>query len=101
MRKNAIVITSLLLTGSLLLSACANNSNNESSSANNAAAGSNSTNVEATTAPEIVPAGALSEPFTATDLSKLPAVVKTYRYHYRRTYGPKRSVHSLFSTKWL
>ncbi|MDH6427796.1 MULTISPECIES: ABC transporter substrate-binding protein [unclassified Paenibacillus] len=76
MRKNAIVITSLLLTGSLLLSACANNSNNESSSANNAAAGSNSTNVEATTAPEIVPAGALSEPFTATDLSKLPAVAQ-------------------------
>ncbi|MEK3769131.1 ABC transporter substrate-binding protein [Paenibacillus sp. FSL R5-0887] len=76
MRKNAIVITSLLLTGSLLLSACANNSNNESSSANNAAAVSNSTNVEATTAPEIVPAGALSEPFTATDLSKLPAVAQ-------------------------
>ncbi|OME03841.1 ABC transporter substrate-binding protein [Paenibacillus odorifer] len=76
MRKNAIVITSLLLTGSLLLSACANNSNNESSSANNAAAGSNSTKVEATTAPEIVPAGALSEPFTATDLSKLPAVAQ-------------------------
>ncbi|MEK5417950.1 ABC transporter substrate-binding protein [Paenibacillus odorifer] len=76
MRKNAIVITSLLLTGSLLLSACANNSTNESSSANNAAAGSNSTNVEATTAPEIVPAGALSEPFTATDLSKLPAVAQ-------------------------
>lgn len=76
MRKNAIVITSLLLTGSLLLSACANNSNNESSSANNAAAGTNSTNVEATTAPEIVPAGALSEPFTATDLSKLPAVAQ-------------------------
>ncbi|AIQ25050.1 ABC transporter substrate-binding protein [Paenibacillus sp. FSL H7-0737] len=76
MRKNAIVITSLLLTGSLLLSACANNSNNESSSANNAAAGSNSTNVEATTTPETVPAGALSEPFTATDLSKLPAVAQ-------------------------
>ncbi|MEK5280949.1 MULTISPECIES: ABC transporter substrate-binding protein [Paenibacillus] len=76
MRKNAIVITSLLLTGSLLLSACANNSNNESSSANNAAAGTNSTNVEATTAPEIVPAGALSEPLTATDLSKLPAVAQ-------------------------
>lgn len=76
MRKNAIVITSLLLTGSLLLSACANNSNNESSSANNAAAGSNSSNVEATTTPETVPAGALSEPFTATDLSKLPAVAQ-------------------------
>lgn len=76
MRKNAIVITSLLLTGSLLLSACANNSNNESSSANNAAAGSNSTSVEATTTPETVPAGALSEPFTATDLSKLPAVAQ-------------------------
>ncbi|MEK3748756.1 ABC transporter substrate-binding protein [Paenibacillus sp. FSL E2-8871] len=76
MRKNAIVITSLLLTGSLLLSACANNSNNESSSGNNAAAGSNSTNVEATTPAETVPAGALSEPFTATDLSKLPAVAQ-------------------------
>ncbi|WP_339242618.1 ABC transporter substrate-binding protein [Paenibacillus sp. FSL F4-0243] len=76
MRKNAIVITSLLLTGSLLLSACANNSNNESSSGNNAAAGSNSTNVEATTPAEPVPAGALSEPFTATDLSKLPAVAQ-------------------------
>ncbi|MEK3983805.1 ABC transporter substrate-binding protein [Paenibacillus sp. FSL K6-3166] len=76
MRKNAIVITSLLLTGSLLLSACANNSTNESSSANNAAKGSNSTNVEAATTPEIVPAGALSEPFTATDLSKLPAVAQ-------------------------
>lgn len=76
MRKNAIVITSLLLTGSLLLSACANNSNNESSSGNNAAAGSNSTNVEATTPAETVPASALSEPFTATDLSKLPAVAQ-------------------------
>ncbi|MFD5020616.1 ABC transporter substrate-binding protein [Paenibacillus sp. NPDC058367] len=76
MRKNAIVITSLLLTGSLLLSACANNSNNESSSGNNAAAKSNSTNVEATTPAETVPAGALSEPFTATDLSKLPAVAQ-------------------------
>ncbi|WP_339287378.1 ABC transporter substrate-binding protein [Paenibacillus sp. FSL E2-0201] len=76
MRKNAIVITSLLLTGSLLLSACVNNSNNESSSGNNAAAGSNSTNVEATTPAETVPAGALSEPFTATDLSKLPAVAQ-------------------------
>ncbi|MDH6369525.1 peptide/nickel transport system substrate-binding protein [Paenibacillus sp. PastF-3] len=76
MRKNAIVITSLLLTGSLLLSACANNSTNESSSANNAAKGSNSTNVEAATTPEIIPAGALSEPFTATDLSKLPAVAQ-------------------------
>ncbi|KAA1181757.1 ABC transporter substrate-binding protein [Paenibacillus sp. B2(2019)] len=76
MRKNAIVITSLLLTGSLLLSACANNSNNESSSGNNAAAGSNSTNVETTTPAETVPAGALSEPFTATDLSKLPAVAQ-------------------------
>ncbi|OZQ66682.1 ABC transporter substrate-binding protein [Paenibacillus sp. VTT E-133280] len=76
MRKNAIVITSLLLTGSLLLSACANNSTNESSSANNADKGSNSTNVEAATTPEIVPAGALSEPFTATDLSKLPAVAQ-------------------------
>lgn len=76
MRKNAIVITSLLLTGSLLLSACANNSNNESSSGNNAAARSNSTNVEATTPAETVPAGALSEPFTATDLSKLPAVAQ-------------------------
>ncbi|WP_405174655.1 ABC transporter substrate-binding protein [Paenibacillus sp. FSL H8-0261] len=76
MRKNAIVITSLLLTGSLLLSACANNSNNESSSGNNAAAGSNSTNVEATTPAETVLAGALSEPFTATDLSKLPAVAQ-------------------------
>lgn len=32
--------------------------------------------MEATTAPEIVPAGALSEPFTATDLSKLPAVAQ-------------------------
>lgn len=76
MRKNAIVITSLLLTGSLLLSACVNNSNNESSSGNNAVAGSNSTNVEATTPAETVPAGALSEPFTATDLSKLPAVAQ-------------------------
>jgi peptide/nickel transport system substrate-binding protein len=76
MRKNAIVITSLLLTGSLLLSACTNNINSESSSANNAAAGSNSTNVEATTTPENVPTGALSEPFTATDLSKLPAVAQ-------------------------
>lgn len=76
MRKNAIVITSLLLTGSLLLSACANNSKNDSSSGNNAAAGSNSTHVEATTTPETVPAGALSEPFTATDLSKLPAVAQ-------------------------
>lgn len=76
MRKNAIVITSLLLTGSLLLSACANNSNNESSSGNNAAAGPNSTNVEATTPAETVPVGALSEPFTATDLSKLPAVAQ-------------------------
>ncbi|WP_449602886.1 ABC transporter substrate-binding protein [Paenibacillus sp. Marseille-Q9583] len=69
-------MTSLLLTGSLLLSACANNSNNESSSGNNAAAGSNSTHVEATTPAETVHAGALSEPFTATDLSKLPAVAE-------------------------
>lgn len=76
MRKNAIVFTSLLLTGSLLLSACANNSNNESSSATNSAKATNSTNTGATTAPEIVPTGALSEPFTATDLSKLPAVAQ-------------------------
>jgi peptide/nickel transport system substrate-binding protein len=32
--------------------------------------------VEAATTPEIIPAGALSEPFTATDLSKLPAVAQ-------------------------
>ena len=76
MRKNAIVFTSLLLTGSLLLSACGNNSNNESSSANNSAKATTATNVEATTSPEIVPTGALSEPFTATDLSKLPAVAQ-------------------------
>jgi peptide/nickel transport system substrate-binding protein len=79
MRKSTILLTSLLVVGSLLLSACGNNSNNQSSSTNNSAKATNSansTNAEATTTPAIVPAGALNEPFTATDLSKLPAVAQ-------------------------
>lgn len=80
MRKSVFVLTSLLVTGSLLLSACGNNSNTNSSAADNSATATASANAaestEATAAPAVVPVGALSEPFTATDLSKLPAVAQ-------------------------
>lgn len=80
MRKSTILLSTLLIVGSLLLSACSDNG-----SANNsegvdtpatATADTGGTEAAASTSPAAVPAGALSEPFTATDLSKLPAVAQ-------------------------
>ncbi|MEK5238374.1 ABC transporter substrate-binding protein [Paenibacillus sp. FSL L8-0470] len=80
MRKSTILLSALLIAGSLLLSACSDNG-----SANNsegvvtpatATADTGGTEAAASTSPAPVPGGALSEPFTATDLSKLPAVAQ-------------------------
>ncbi|ASA22823.1 ABC transporter substrate-binding protein [Paenibacillus donghaensis] len=81
MKKSTFLLATLLITSSLLLSACAgNNSGSNASSTSNtgaatapADAGTATNNAAEST---IVPAGALSEPFTATDLSKLPAVAQ-------------------------
>jgi len=83
MRKSTLLLSSLLIAGSLLLSACSENGNTESASTNspaNSAAtadpGAAAGGTEASASPAVVPAGALSEPFTATDLTKLPAVAQ-------------------------
>ncbi|MEK5027428.1 ABC transporter substrate-binding protein [Paenibacillus sp. FSL M7-1046] len=78
MRKSTILLSTLLIAGSLLLSACSDNgSANNSEVVDTPATASADTGVtEAAASPAPVPAGALSEPFTATDLSKLPAVAQ-------------------------
>lgn len=90
MRKNMLLLSSLLITGSLLLSAC-NSGNDSSASAGDPAAPASSAaanNADASAAPDAaksgdaaaqpaVPAGALSEPYTAADLSKLPAAAQS------------------------
>lgn len=78
MRKSTFVLSSLFLTASLLLSACSNNGSPEAASTGTPAttAPGASADSAATSSPEVVPAGALSEPFTATDLAKLPAAAQ-------------------------
>lgn len=78
MRKSTILLSTLLIAGSLLLSACSDNgSANNSEVVDTPATASADTGVtEAAASPAPVPAGALSKPFTATDLSKLPAVAQ-------------------------
>lgn len=78
MRKSTFVLSSLFLTASLLLSACSDNSSPEAASTATPASSAPgaSTNSAATSSPEVVPAGALNEPFTATDLTKLPAAAQ-------------------------
>ncbi|CAH1194232.1 Oligopeptide-binding protein AppA [Paenibacillus auburnensis] len=81
MRKSTILLSSLLLVGSLLLTACSNNSNTNNAAATDnsatvTAAADGATGSAASSSPAPVPAGALSEPYTATDLSKLPAVAQ-------------------------
>ena len=71
MKKGIYLLTSLLIVGSMLVSACSsNNSSSNSASNNKPATSGNSTNTS------VAPAGGLSEPFTATDLSKLPDIAK-------------------------
>ncbi|OBZ18676.1 ABC transporter substrate-binding protein [Bacillus sp. FJAT-27264] len=82
MKQRLMLITTLLLTGSLLLSACggnnANTAGNDAAKGNTGTTNTSTAQSAATNAPggEVVPAGALSEPFTATDLSKLPATAQ-------------------------
>ncbi|OKP84548.1 ABC transporter substrate-binding protein [Paenibacillus sp. P32E] len=80
MRKSTLVLSTLLITGSMLLAACSDNNNSNTASGNvpaSATADSGGTaGTEATASPAPVSAGALSEPFTATDLTKLPAVAQ-------------------------
>ncbi|MEC0090531.1 ABC transporter substrate-binding protein [Paenibacillus macquariensis] len=73
MKRGIFLLTSLLIASSLLVSACSNNN-----SSSNSASNTKSTTVPATTTQE-TPASTvvgLTEPFTATDLSKLPAVAQ-------------------------
>jgi len=72
MKRGIFLLTSLLIASSLLVSACSNNN-----SSNNSASNTKSTTTPATTTQE-TPATTvgLTEPFTATDLSKLPAVAQ-------------------------
>ncbi|GGH09287.1 ABC transporter substrate-binding protein [Paenibacillus segetis] len=67
MKKGIYLLTSLLIVGSMLVSACSSNNSSSNSASNNKP---NSSNTEA------APAVGLSEPFTATDLTKLPAVAQ-------------------------
>ena len=78
MRKSTFVLSSLFLAASLLLSACSDNSSPEAASTATPASSAPgaSTSSAATSSPEVVPAGALSEPYTATDLTKLPAAAQ-------------------------
>ncbi|WP_019910086.1 ABC transporter substrate-binding protein [Paenibacillus sp. HW567] len=82
MRKSMFLLSSLLIAGSLALSACSDNGNSNAATGNNTAAATASADAgatagtEASASPAAVPAGALSEPFTATDLAKLPEVAK-------------------------
>lgn len=70
MKKSIYLLTSLLIVGAILVSACSsNNSSSNSVSNNKPATTANSTDTPADTA-----TGGLTELFTATDLSKLPAV---------------------------
>ncbi|OAB27093.1 ABC transporter substrate-binding protein [Paenibacillus macquariensis subsp. defensor] len=72
MKRGIFLLTSLLIASSLLVSACSNNNGS-----NNSASNTKSTTAPATTSQE-TPANTvgLTEPFTATDLSKLPAVAQ-------------------------
>ncbi|MEK5031481.1 ABC transporter substrate-binding protein [Paenibacillus sp. FSL R7-0302] len=78
MRKSTFLLSSLFLTASLLLSACSDNSSPEAASTATPASSAPgaSTNSAATSSPEVVPAGALNEPFTASNLAKLPAAAQ-------------------------
>ncbi|MNB68382.1 Oligopeptide-binding protein AppA precursor [compost metagenome] len=80
MRKSTLLLTSLLIAGSLLLSACGSGNNNSEAEGNTAASTAGATAPAATEAAASaapVPAGALSEPYTANDLSKLPAAAQS------------------------
>ncbi|MFP4974082.1 ABC transporter substrate-binding protein [Paenibacillus sp. CN-4] len=90
MRKNMLLLSSLLITGSLLLSACSSGNDSSASAGDPAAPASSAAanNADASAAPDAakggdaaaqpaVPAGALSEPYTAADLSKLPAAAQS------------------------
>ncbi|WP_025694188.1 ABC transporter substrate-binding protein [Paenibacillus durus] len=80
MRKSTLLLSSLLIVGSLLLSACGNGSTNSAAGSNNTAATASADAPSATeTTASAVPvlAGALSAPYTATDLSKLPAAAQS------------------------
>lgn len=90
MRKSTLLLSSLLITGSLLLSACSSGNDSSASAGDPAAPASSAAanNADASAAPDAakggdaaaqpaVPAGALSEPYTAADLSKLPAAAQS------------------------
>ncbi|HEY2491445.1 MAG TPA: ABC transporter substrate-binding protein [Paenibacillus sp.] len=74
MKKGIYLLTSLLIVSSMLVTACSNNNSSSNSTSNNkpatTTADNNSTDTPATST------GGLTEPFTATDLSKLPAVAQ-------------------------
>ncbi|WP_151734557.1 ABC transporter substrate-binding protein ['Paenibacillus yunnanensis' Narsing Rao et al. 2020] len=87
MKRSTLLLSSLLIAGSLLVTACSNGDNNSAASGNT---GSNSVNsaapsaasggdatAQTTASPAPVPAGALNEPYTATDLTKLPAAAQS------------------------
>ncbi|AJS58724.1 ABC transporter substrate-binding protein [Paenibacillus sp. IHBB 10380] len=74
MKKGIYLLTSLFIVSSMLVTACSNKDSSSNSTSNNKSATTtavnNSTDTPATST------GGLTEPFTATDLSKLPAVAQ-------------------------
>ncbi|OAB42273.1 ABC transporter substrate-binding protein [Paenibacillus glacialis] len=67
MKRGIFLLTSLLIASSLLVSACSNNNSNSNSA---------SKPVDTKTQDTLAATVGLTEPFTATDLSKLPAVAQ-------------------------
>lgn len=74
MKKGIYLLTSLFIVSSMLVTACSNNNSGSNSTSNNKSATTSTAGKKSTDTPAT--AAGLTEPFTATDLSKLPAVAQ-------------------------
>ncbi len=74
MKKGVYLLTSLLIVGSMLVTACSNNSNDGGSSSGTAQTEQGTKDTAASS--DAGGTSALTEPYTAADLSKLPDVAK-------------------------